>query len=110
MAIVKLTAAGVIEAALLLAPHVDAICFAGGSCYRLEAASGVMAGLLERRRGSNRWNEIAYVPGAIVFDFGGRENAVHPDRELGVAMAAGDLAWDAVLAAEQHADPDPEKR
>jgi len=69
-------------------PLVDAICFAGGSCYGLEAASGVMAGLLERRKGSNRWNEIAYVPGAIVFDFGGRENAVHPDRELGLAALA----------------------
>ncbi len=66
-------------------PHVDAICFAGGSCYGLEAASGVMDGLLARRKGSNRWNEIAYVPGAIVFDFGGRENSVHPDRELGIA-------------------------
>jgi L-aminopeptidase/D-esterase-like protein len=66
-------------------PWVDAICFAGGSCYGLESASGVMDGLLARRKGSNRWNEIAYVPGAIVFDFGGRENSVHPDRELGIA-------------------------
>ena len=32
-------------------PHVDAICFAGGSVTRIESASGVMAGLLERRKG-----------------------------------------------------------
>jgi L-aminopeptidase/D-esterase-like protein len=66
-------------------PFVDAICFAGGSCYGLEAASGVMDGLLEARGNSTRWGEIAYVPGAIVFDFTGRDNAVHPDRELGQA-------------------------
>jgi L-aminopeptidase/D-esterase-like protein len=70
-------------------PFVDAICFAGGSCYGLEAASGVMDGLLEERHGSTRWGEIAYVPGAIVFDFTGRANAVHPDRELGqIALKA----------------------
>jgi L-aminopeptidase/D-esterase-like protein len=70
-------------------PFVDAICLAGGSCYGLEAASGVMAGLLAARGGSTRWGEIAYVPGAIVFDFTGRTNSVHPDRELGVAALTG---------------------
>jgi L-aminopeptidase/D-esterase-like protein len=70
-------------------PFVDAICFAGGSCYGLEAACGVMDGLLDERRGSTGRGEIAYVPGAIVFDFTGRDNAVHPDRELGRAALKG---------------------
>lgn len=67
---------------------VDAICFAGGSCYGLEAASGVMSGLLDERDGANQWTQIAYVPGAIVYDFTGRANAIHPDRELGRAALA----------------------
>jgi 6-aminohexanoate-oligomer endohydrolase len=66
-------------------PWVDAVCFAGGSCYGLEAASGVMAELLEMRGQSNRWQDIAFVPGAIVFDFNNRSNAVYPDKELGRA-------------------------
>jgi L-aminopeptidase/D-esterase-like protein len=64
-------------------PWVDAICFAGGSCYGLEAASGVAAELLERRGRSNAWQDIAVVPAAIVFDFNNRDNAIYPDKALG---------------------------
>src|SRR5262245_24296660 len=67
------------------APRVDAICFAGGSCYGLEAATGVMAEILSMKGNSNKKEDIAYVPGAIVFDFNHRTNAVHPDKELGRA-------------------------
>jgi L-aminopeptidase/D-esterase-like protein len=67
------------------APWIDAICFAGGSCYGLEAASGVMAELLDQRGGSNAWSDIAVVPGAIVFDFNNRSNAIYPDKGLGRA-------------------------
>lgn len=66
-------------------PWIDAICFAGGSCYGLEAASGVMAELLAQRGHSNKWTDIAVVPSAIVFDFNDRTNSVHPDKELGRA-------------------------
>ena len=61
----------------------DAICFAGGSAYGLEAACGVQAELLDQRGGSTAWNDIAICHGAIIYDFGPRENAVYPDRELG---------------------------
>jgi L-aminopeptidase/D-esterase-like protein len=61
----------------------DAICLAGGSAYGLEAACGVQAELLERRGRSTAWDDIAIVHGAIVFDFGRRENAIYPDKELG---------------------------
>lgn len=62
-----------------------AICFAGGSLYGLEAACGVAAELLAARGNTVGWTDIEVVPGAIIFDFGPRENAIYPDRELGRA-------------------------
>ena len=64
--------------------HVDAICLAGGSCYGLEAATGVSAELLARRNYSTAWQDIAGVTGAIIYDFR-RRNAVYPDKALGRA-------------------------
>jgi L-aminopeptidase/D-esterase-like protein len=65
-------------------PSLDAICFAGGSWYGLEASSGVRAELLAT---TQRFplQEVANVAGAIVYDFPGRTNSVYPDRELGRA-------------------------
>ena len=68
--------------------YVDAICLSGGSAYGLEAAQGVARTLLERRNNKTDWNNIAVVPGAILYDFGVRKNAIHPDRELGAAALA----------------------
>jgi L-aminopeptidase/D-esterase-like protein len=62
---------------------VDAICLAGGSLYGLEACTGVAAELFEQRGYDTGWTAIADVTGAIIFDFGPRENAVYPDKELG---------------------------
>ncbi len=64
---------------------VHAICLAGGSLYGLEAATGVAAELLARREYRTAWLDIPIVAGAIIFDFGPRENAVYPDKELGRA-------------------------
>lgn len=64
---------------------VDAICFAGGSAYGLEAASGVAAELLARRGNRVGWEEIAIVSAAIIYDYGPRENAIYPDKALGRA-------------------------
>jgi 6-aminohexanoate-oligomer endohydrolase len=64
---------------------VHAICLAGGSLYGLEAAAGVAAELLERRGYRTGWLEIPIVAGAIIFDWGPRDNAVYPDKELGRA-------------------------
>ncbi len=64
---------------------VHAICLAGGSLYGLEAATGVAAELLARREYQTEWLDIPIVAGAIIFDFGPRENAVYPDKELGRA-------------------------
>ncbi len=64
---------------------VDAICLAGGSLYGLEACTGVAAELFAQRGYETGWTSIADVTGAIIFDFGPRENAVYPDKELGRA-------------------------
>ena len=64
---------------------IDAICFAGGSLYGLEAATGVAAELLAQRDYRIGWTEIPLVSAAIIFDFGRRDNAIYPDRELGRA-------------------------
>ena len=62
-----------------------AICFAGGSLYGLEATCGVAAELLAARGHTVGWTEIELAAGAIIYDFGRRENSVYPDRELGRA-------------------------
>ena len=64
---------------------VDAVCFAGGSLYGLEAATGVAAELFGQRNYDTGWMSIAAVAGAIIFDWGSRDNAVYPDKELGRA-------------------------
>jgi 6-aminohexanoate-oligomer endohydrolase len=64
---------------------VHAICFAGGSLYGLEAACGVAAELMAMRGHTVGWDEIELVVGAIIYDFGRRENAVYPDAGLGRA-------------------------
>lgn len=64
---------------------VTAICLAGGSLYGLEAAAGVAAELLAQREYRTGWMDIPIVAGAIIFDWGRRDNAVYPDKELGRA-------------------------
>ena len=64
---------------------VHALCFAGGSLYGLEAATGVAAEIFARRGYATGWLEIPLVSGAIVFDWGPRDNAVYPDKALGRA-------------------------
>ncbi len=64
---------------------INAICFAGGSLYGLEASTGVAAELFAKRGYSTKWMDIALVSGAIIFDYGRRQNAIYPDKELGRA-------------------------
>jgi 6-aminohexanoate-oligomer endohydrolase len=62
-----------------------AVCFAGGSLYGLEAACGVAAELMAMRGYTVGWTDVELVVGAIVYDFGRRENAIYPDTALGRA-------------------------
>ena len=64
---------------------VHAICLAGGSAYGLEATAGVAAELFARRGYRTGWLEIPLVAGAIIFDWGRRDNGIYPDKELGRA-------------------------
>jgi len=64
---------------------INAVCFAGGSLYGLEASTGVAAELFAKRGYSTKWMDIALVSGAIIFDYGRRDNAIYPDKELGRA-------------------------
>jgi len=66
----------------------QAICFAGGSLYGLEAATGVSAELFARNGYSTAWDDIALVSGAVIFDFVARSNAIYPDKALGRAALA----------------------
>lgn len=63
--------------------RVDAVCFAGGSVYGLEASAGVAAELFGDKGYSWRWFELQIVRGAIIYDFAVRQNAIYPDKELG---------------------------
>jgi L-aminopeptidase/D-esterase-like protein len=64
---------------------INAICLAGGSLYGLEASTGVAAEMFAKREYSTKWMDIALVSGAIIFDYGRRQNAIYPDKELGRA-------------------------
>jgi 6-aminohexanoate-oligomer endohydrolase len=60
-----------------------AVCFAGGSLYGLEAACGVADELMAMRGYTVGWTEVELVLGAIVYDFGRRDNPIYPDHALG---------------------------
>jgi len=64
---------------------IEAVCFAGGSLYGLEASAGAAAEFFAKRGYSTKWTDIALVSGAILFDYGRRTNAIYPDKELGRA-------------------------
>lgn len=61
----------------------EAVCFAGGSLYGLEAASGVAAEIFAQRGYPTGFSDIATVFGAIIYDYGPRHNAIYPDKNLG---------------------------
>ncbi len=61
----------------------DAICLAGGSALGLEAATGVSAEFFARR--GQLGAGLPLVMGAVIYDFGSRNNAVYPDKACGRA-------------------------
>ena len=63
----------------------DALCLTGGSVYGIEAVAGVNRAILEVRGNNVRWDALASVAGAVIYDFGSRGNATHPDAGLGYA-------------------------
>jgi L-aminopeptidase/D-esterase-like protein len=58
----------------------DAIVFSGGSAYGEEAITAVATGLKDDGVRSGDLSNVAFVPGAIIYDFGGRRlNEIYPD-------------------------------
>ena len=67
-------------------PFTDAIVFSGGSTYGEEAITAVAAGLKDDGVRSGDFRNVAFVPGAIIYDFGGRRlNEIYPDKRLAQA-------------------------
>jgi L-aminopeptidase/D-esterase-like protein len=65
------------------AAFTDAIVFAGGSAYGEEAITAVATGLKDLGLRAGDWNSVAFTPGAIIYDFGGRRfNEIYPDKRL----------------------------
>jgi L-aminopeptidase/D-esterase-like protein len=62
---------------------VDAIVFAGGSAYGEEAITAVATGLKDDGIRNGDWENVAIVPGAIIYDFlSHRLNEIYPDKRL----------------------------
>jgi len=69
-------------------PQLDAIVFAGGSWYGLEATTAVASALKEEGVRDGTWSNLALTAGAIVYDFGDRRlNEIFPDKRLAQAAA-----------------------
>lgn len=71
-------------------PVANAIVLSGGSSYGLSAATGVANALKDMITDASNFDDVAVVPGAIIFDLGDRRfNTITPDEELGRAALAG---------------------
>jgi len=67
----------------------DAICLVGGSLIGLEAVTGVTAELFAQGGYEPQWGKLPLVSGAVIYDYGPRDNRIYPDKELGRAA----LRW-----------------
>ncbi len=67
-------------------PELDAVVFAGGSFYGLEATTAVNTALKDDRLRDGDWDNIGFTVGAIIYDFGDRRlNEIYPDKRLAQA-------------------------
>ncbi|HUO79846.1 MAG TPA: P1 family peptidase [Steroidobacteraceae bacterium] len=67
-------------------PVLDAVVFAGGSAYGLEATTAVMSAMKDDGLRGGAWDNIAFAAGAIIYDLGDRRlNEVYPDKRLAQA-------------------------
>jgi len=76
-------------------PVANAIVLSGGSSYGLSAATGVANALKDMITDAGNFDDVAVVPGAIIFDLGDRRfNTITPDEELGrAALASARAGW-----------------
>jgi L-aminopeptidase/D-esterase-like protein len=67
-------------------PELDAVVFAGGSWYGLEATTAVASALKEDGTRDGHWTNLALSVGAIIYDLGERRlNEILPDKRLAQA-------------------------
>jgi len=67
-------------------PELNAVVFAGGSWYGLEATTAVATALKDDGETGGAFNNIALAVGAIIYDLGGRRlNEIYPDKALAQA-------------------------
>lgn len=66
-----------------------AICLSGGSIYGIESSLGVQAELYRIKSYERDWRDMPKVAGASIYDFIPRENAIYPDKELGIKAMRG---------------------
>jgi L-aminopeptidase/D-esterase-like protein len=72
-----------------LVEQVHSVVLAGGSAFGLDAASGVMKYLVERKIGYGLGtNRVPIVPAAILYDLDLGKSSRHPDPEMGYAAAS----------------------
>lgn len=66
--------------------ELDAVVFAGGSWYGLEATTAVATALKDDGIRDGRWDNLSLSVGAIIYDFGDRRlNEIYPDKRLAQA-------------------------
>ncbi len=67
-------------------PDLDAVVFAGGSWYGLEATTAVATAMMDDGYRGGTWDNIALSVGAIIYDLGDRRlNEIYPDKRLAQA-------------------------
>ncbi len=67
-------------------PQLDAVVFAGGSAYGLEATTAVASAMKDDGLRTGAWDNIGFAAGAIIYDLGDRRlNEVYPDKRLAQA-------------------------
>jgi len=67
-------------------PELDAVVFAGGSWYGLEATTAAATALKDDGERDGGWINLSLTVGAIVYDFGERRlNEIYPDKRLAQA-------------------------
>lgn len=71
--------------------QIDGIVFSGGSTMGLAATDGVRDVIFQERKNSNEFDFIPSVPGAVVYDYGGRTGPccdpfIYPGREMGMDL------------------------
>jgi 6-aminohexanoate-oligomer endohydrolase len=73
---------------------INALCFTGGSEYGFGAVAGVAQELFAQRGFSTAPWDLVQVPGAVIYDFPLRDNAICPDMELGrLALLSARSNW-----------------